>query len=266
MNAHRSSVLPRTAVLGGLTASCLALLVGTAHAHVSVQPGEAAKGGYSSVVFKVPNERDDAGTTKVEVHFPSDRPLASVLTRPVPGWKTEVVRSELDKPVDSHGKKLTEAVTRITWSGGTIEPGSYQEFPVSIGPLPEDTDRMVFKALQTYEDGEVVRWIEVPQEGGEEPESPAPVLALTDAGDGHGHGGTDDAADAPDAPDAPDGSKASDAPGKNEDSGDGSGTAAQEPAADNTARALGAVGILVGAAGVAFGVLAGRRRGSSPSS
>ena len=36
---------------------------------------------------------------------------------------------------------------------------------------------MVFKALQTYSDGNVVRWIEEPVDGGEEPEHPAPVLA-----------------------------------------------------------------------------------------
>jgi periplasmic copper chaperone A len=37
----------------------------------------------------------------------------------------------------------------------------------------------VFKALQTYESGEVVRWIEETPPGGEEPEFPAPVLKLT---------------------------------------------------------------------------------------
>ena len=40
---------------------------------------------------------------------------------------------------------------------------------------------MVFKAVQTYESGEVVRWIEQAAEGADEPEHPAPVLALTAA-------------------------------------------------------------------------------------
>ncbi len=48
---------------------------------------------------------------------------------------------------------------------------------MSMGPLP-DTDTMVFKALQTYSDNEVSRWIEEPQAGAEEPENPAPVLKL----------------------------------------------------------------------------------------
>jgi periplasmic copper chaperone A len=58
-----------------------------------------------------------------------------------------------------------------------IKPGQFQEFPVSAGPLPA-TDKLVFKALQTYSDGNVVRWIEEPGADGKEPEHPAPVLKL----------------------------------------------------------------------------------------
>ena len=42
---------------------------------------------------------------------------------------------------------------------------------------------MIFKALQTYSDGEISRWIDEPVEGGEEPEHPAPVLKLAKAAD-----------------------------------------------------------------------------------
>jgi hypothetical protein len=47
--------------------------------------------------------------------------------------------------------------------------------------LPTDTDQLVFKALQTYDNGEVVRWIDTPAPGAAEPEHPAPVLTLTPA-------------------------------------------------------------------------------------
>lgn len=43
---------------------------------------------------------------------------------------------------------------------------------------------MTFLAVQTYDSGEVVRWIEPTPEGGEEPESPAPVLSMTGAAPG----------------------------------------------------------------------------------
>ncbi|MFE4449198.1 YcnI family protein [Streptomyces sp. NPDC056796] len=237
----------RIALAGGVAASTVLLLAGTASAHVSVQPqGEAAKGGYATVNFKVPNERDDASTVKVEVNFPTDHPLASVSPQPVAGWKIDVTRSKLAKPLEVHGKQINEAVSKVTWTadGSGIGPGYFQQFPLSVGQLPENADQLVFKTLQTYSNKEVVRWIDEPTAGGEEPESPAPVLALTaPAADAHGA------------------------------AADGKGGAAEETKettassdvasssdSDTTARVLGIVGIVVGVAGVAFGVLAGRRR------
>ena len=50
-------------------------------------------------------------------------------------------------------------------------------------PKGEAGDTLTFKALQTYEDGDVVRWI-----GPEDADEPAPVVTLTDASSGGGHG------------------------------------------------------------------------------
>ncbi|WP_405585414.1 YcnI family protein [Streptomyces sp. NBC_01092] len=238
----------RFAAAGVLAGSAVLALSVPAFAHVSVQPeGTAAKGGYAVVDFKVPNERDDASTTKLEVSFPTDHPLASVMPEAVPGWKAEVTKSTLDKPLEMHGKKITEAVTKVTWTaeGKGIQPGFFQKFPLSVGTLPEDTDELVFKAIQTYSNKEVVRWIEVPQEGQDEPENPAPVLALSAAEEGH-HGSSSS-------------DKTSDS---DESEAAAAKTDAAEPAdsSDTTARVLGIVGIVVGALGVAYGVLAGRRR------
>ncbi|MGW1868315.1 YcnI family copper-binding membrane protein [Streptomyces mauvecolor] len=239
MNAARSRT--RLAVVGSVAAGSVLLLSGTAFAHVTVQPeGAAAKGGYAVVDFKVPNERDNAKTVKLEVNFPTDHPLASVMPQPVPGWNVEVTKSKLDKPLTVHGKQINEAVTKVTWSGGTIEAGQFQKFPLSIGSLPSDTDQLVFKALQTYDNNEVVRWIQEPQKGQPEPANPAPTLKLTAAAAG---GDDDDAAPAANAS----------ATGKKAEAASPSDT-------DTTARVLGVVGIAVGAAGVAFGVFAGRRR------
>ncbi|MGW0553362.1 YcnI family copper-binding membrane protein [Streptomyces sp. NPDC002926] len=241
----------RIALATGVAASSVLLLSGTAFAHVSVQPqGEAAKGGYATVNFKVPNERDNASTVKLEVSLPTEHPLSSVMPQPVPGWKVEVTKSKLAKPLQVHGKQITEAVSKVTWTadGSKIAPGQFQQFPLSLGKLPEDADQLVFKALQTYDNKEVVRWIEETKEGAAEPESPAPVLKLSAAtGDEHG-GGAKDAS-------AKDGKNAGhDEDAKSEEASDSS--------SDTTARILGIVGILVGVAGVAFGVLAGRRRTS----
>ncbi|MGW5969964.1 YcnI family copper-binding membrane protein [Streptomyces sp. NPDC055186] len=245
----------RIAAAGAVAGVAVLTLSAPAFAHVTVQPeGEAAKGGYAVVNFKVPNERDDASTTKLEVTFPTDHPLASVLPQPVDGWDVKVTKSKLDKPLEVHGRKIDEAVTKVTWTADDdgIEPGFFQKFPVSVGSLPEDTDELVFKALQTYSSKEVVRWIEVPQEGKDEPDYPAPVLALSEASaDGHSHGASDDKADE------------AESAGDTEKAAAETTAAADSDGTDTTARVLGIVGIVVGAAGVAYGVLAGRRRASA---
>lgn len=235
----------RLAAAGTVAATAVLALSAPAFAHVSVQPeGAAAKGGYAVVDFKVPNERDNASTTQVEVNLPLDHPLASVMPQPLEGWTVKVTKSKLDKPVTAHGEKIGEAVTKVTWTadGKGIEPGFFQKFPLSIGALPEDTDSLVFKAVQTYSDKEVVRWIEPQKEGAEEPEHPAPTLVLTAATEGGHHG----AAAAEDT--------------HAEKTAEHTETASAADGSDTTARVLGVVGILVGLAGVAYGVLAGRRR------
>ncbi|MCX5350444.1 YcnI family protein [Streptomyces sp. RLB3-17] len=238
----------RIAAAGAVAVSAVLAVSAPAFAHVSVQPeGEAAKGGYAVVDFKVPNERDNASTNQVEVNFPTDHPLASVMPQPLDGWSVKVTKTKLAKPLTMHGEKISEAVSKVTWTatGKGIEPGFFQKFPLSVGALPEDTDELVFKAIQTYDNKEVVRWIEPQKAGQEEPENPAPVLTLSEASaDGH-HGSSGTAKDASDTSTAAPASSTS---------------ASSADSSDTTARVLGVVGIVVGAAGVAYGVLAGRRR------
>jgi uncharacterized protein YcnI len=213
-----------------------------ASAHVTVTPSTAVQGSYAKITFRVPNEKADASTVKVEINLPADKPLASVSLKPVPGWTGVATRSALPAPVKTDDGEITEAVTKITWTAvgdGGVKPGEFQEFDVSLGPLPK-ADQIVFKALQTYSDGEIVRWIEEPT-GGAEPENPAPVLKLTPAGagtDAHGaatgtqEGGSDAAA-----------------AGDTGDNDGGSGLALW----------FGIAGLVLGAAGLGVGLLAYRR-------
>jgi uncharacterized protein YcnI len=174
--------ISRAAAVAGLAAVTLLGVATAAAAHVTVNPRSAEQGSYAKLSFRVPNERDDAGTTRLRVDLPLDHPVASVSVRPLPGWTAKVEKKKLPTPVKSNDGELTEAVATITWSGGRIDPGQFQEFDVSMGPLPADTDRMVFKTAQTYSGGEVVRWDKDPGTGGQEPEHPAPVLSLTPKG------------------------------------------------------------------------------------
>lgn len=179
MSKWRSAVV----VAGAAVVGALAFAAPAA-GHVTVNPTEAVQGGFARLAFRVPTEGDRASTVKVEVVLPENAPVASVSTMPVPGWTVTVQRRTLDKPLDVHGAQVTQVVSSIIWTASAdaaVKPGQFQEFPVSMGPLPK-VDTMVFKALQTYSDGTVVRWIEAPGPDGKEPaEDPAPVLKLVPA-------------------------------------------------------------------------------------
>ena len=145
--------------------------------------------------------------------------LKSARPEVITGWKTEVTKDP-----------KTEETTSITWTAlpGTqgVPVGQFGQFRLSGGPFPEQ-DTVELPAVQTYADGEKVNWNQPTPENGDEPEHPAPSLTLPEStGDG-GHG----------APSA----------------------AKEDGTSDTTARWLGGAGLVVGVAGVAFGLLAGRR-------
>src|SRR5687768_3630695 len=101
--------------LGGMVAATVGVvaLPGIAQAHVSVQPGEVEGGGFSVVSFRVPNERDDASTTKVQVVLPEDQPLGSVRTTPIPGWTIKTTTRQLEKPIEMFGERSEEHTSEL---------------------------------------------------------------------------------------------------------------------------------------------------------
>lgn len=166
-------------VLPAVAAAAL-LAAGVAQAHVTVHPNALPAGAFTVVNVQVPNERDDASTTKVDVQLPAGVYFLS--TKPVPGWTAKVVYRKLAKPVKVFGSSLTREVGRVTWTGsgalGRIRPGEFQQFPVSIlVPTAKAGTLVSFKSLQTYSNGEVVRWI-----GDPSAETPAPQVMIRGAG------------------------------------------------------------------------------------
>ena len=179
---HRTARFPRPLVAGA-AGLLLVPMAGLASAHVTVQGPGATQGGFTKLTFRVPTEKD-VPTTKIEVAFPEDTPIASVRVKPHQGWTAALTKAAPKEPFEAFGEPVTEVVTRITWTAAAgnkgIAPDEFDEFDVCVGPLPE-TDQLVFKALQTYAGGEVVRWIEEAAAGAEEPEHPAPTLKLAAA-------------------------------------------------------------------------------------
>ena len=179
--------MTRLVMLVALAAGLVALLALPAGAHVSITPSSAPKGGFQVLSFNVPNEEATANTVKLEVTVPTRNPIAFVSYQPMPGWTVAVEKTTLAKPVKSDDGDVTEAVSKITWTAtdGGLAPGQFDLFTISAGPLPTKPDKVVFKAVQTYDNGEVVSWIQQTVKGAPEPERPAPVLTLTAAGDDH---------------------------------------------------------------------------------
>ncbi|WP_406160946.1 YcnI family protein [Streptomyces canus] len=235
MSSARTS-LRRLGLGSALAAAAVLTAAGAASAHVTVHPESYAKGATDgALTFRVPDESDTASTTKVQLFLPTDHPLLGVLVSPHDGWTAKVTDTKLKTPVKTDDGTITDAVSEITWTGGKIGPGQYEDFDVAFGQLPDDTAQLTFKTLQTYSDGKVVRWIEEAAQGDEEPENPAPVLKLTAAG-------TTSATASRTSAVASKASKAS--------------------ATDSTARGLGVAGLVVGVLGLAagaFAVVRGRR-------
>jgi periplasmic copper chaperone A len=236
-----SRTLLRAGILLGTTALVALAGAAPALAHVTAQPGTAQKGGYAVVTFRVPNEDDAAGTVGLTVNLPTDHPFSSVRTTPIAGWTATSNEVTLNPPLkDDDGNMITKTVGSVTFKanpGTRIGPGQYMDFPLSLGPFPDNVDVIRLPAVQTYDNGKVVNWVDPPNADGSEPEHPAPSVSLTAAtGDPHGGMATATPADPP-----PSG-------------------------ADTTARWLGGVGLLVGALGLGLGggaVLRTRRVGKS---
>jgi uncharacterized protein len=168
----------RTTIAVATALAAILVPAATAAAHVTVQPNEAPAGGFTRLDVRVPNERDDAGTTKVEVKFPPG--FASASTEPVPGWTARVTMRKAAEPIEMHGEQATQEVSTITWTGdgrtGIVKPGEFQDFGLSLATPDKPGSKLTFKALQTYSNGEVVRWIGPP-----DADEPAPQVTLTSA-------------------------------------------------------------------------------------
>jgi periplasmic copper chaperone A len=150
-------------------------LAPAAAAHVTVNPGEVEAGSFSRFAIRVPNERPEATTTKITVRLPAG--LEFVGFQPKPGWKRSVTMAKLDQPITTEdGETITERIATVTWEGGSIAPGEFDEFGLSAKVPDTAGTRLVFPANQTYSNGEVVRWIGPP-----DADEPASRVTLTAA-------------------------------------------------------------------------------------
>jgi uncharacterized protein YcnI len=164
------------------TLGALVLVAGTAavaSAHVTVSPESIPKGTSDvTLTFRVPNESATASVVGLKIQFPLTHPIVVVNPEAGSGWQVNVTTSTLPKPITTDDGTFTSITSEIDWSGATIPIGQFGEFNVLAQGIPSDTDQLVFKAIQTYSDGSVVSWIQVPTKAVPDPPHPAPTITL----------------------------------------------------------------------------------------
>jgi len=131
------------------------VVVAQAGAHAEIKPESVPAGSVSTFTLSVEGEKN-APTVKVAMRLPSG--MANLKPAEVGGWQVNL------------GGRV------ITWTGGRIAQGKNGEFPIK-GQFPRTPGKTLkFPVVQTYGNGEVVRWI-----GAASSSEPAPTIRLTAA-------------------------------------------------------------------------------------
>lgn len=147
------------AVAGGIAAAALAT---PGWAHVEVEADKAQAGAQDvTLTFKGEAESGSAGISSERVVLPAGISSADVrLKKAAKGWK------------------LTPGSDGFTVAGPALKVGEDAEFAVVVAQLPANATTLAFKTIETYSDGKVSRWIELPEDGQPEPDNPAPMLKV----------------------------------------------------------------------------------------
>ncbi|WP_241003053.1 DUF1775 domain-containing protein, partial [Streptomyces sp. CB01881] len=146
---NTSRLLSRAATVTAVVAGSLVLAV-PAFAHVEVESETAqALATNATVTFTAEAESTTAGLAKFQVVLPEGIAPADVALADAPaGWT------------------LAATADGFTVGGPALAPGKDAVYKITIKQLP-NADELVFKTLETYSDGRIDRWIELPKAGTE---------------------------------------------------------------------------------------------------
>ncbi|MEU4484421.1 DUF1775 domain-containing protein [Streptomyces purpurascens] len=163
---HFACAVRRVAVVGAAVITAALTATGTASAHAEVEADKPqALAENVTLAFVSEAESDSAGFTRLRVVLPEGIAPADVTLAEAPeGWK------------------LKPGGDGYTIGGPALGTGVDAEHKIKVRRLP-DAAELAFKTVETYSDGEVSRWIELPA-GDTEPAQPAPVLKLKAAAPG----------------------------------------------------------------------------------
>ncbi|MCY0961284.1 DUF1775 domain-containing protein [Streptomyces sp. H27-H5] len=152
------------AAVGALVVVGVAAGPAAAHSEVSASDPRALAENVT-LSFTSEAESDTAGIAELRVVLPKGiTPDAVTLKEAPDGWK------------------LTATPDGYAIGGAALPTGTDAEYSVTVRQLPDEKS-LAFKTLETYGDGKIARWIEVPADG-EKVDNPAPLLELKAAAPG----------------------------------------------------------------------------------
>ena len=157
-------------------------LVSPASAHAVLERKEATPNAAYRGVVQIMHGCDGRPTTRVSVTIPEG--VTGAKPMPKPGWTIETVKSAYARSYPSFHGQVSEGVTRITWSGGSLPDEQIDEFTffarISDAFAPGAT--ITFPVEQDCTEGSY-RWSEVPAENGSAQalKAPAPTVRIVAA-------------------------------------------------------------------------------------
>jgi uncharacterized protein YcnI len=229
--------LARLTTAAGLGTAALVLAAAPAFAHVGTSIKEVPAGSRTPLGLTIGHGCEDSPTTAVAVQVPEGINDATAFAKP--GWTIVSEKETLTTPITSaHGDPVTERVSTITFTAvaGNALPTELRDvFTINFTAPDAPGETLFFKTVQSCEVGENA-WIQEYDGTGDEPDSPAPTVLVTEPVD-------DEHAEATD--DDNDGDEVAAEPASSTDSeGDGDGTA------------VGIAALVVGGLGLVTGGLA----------
>lgn len=161
-----------------------------ARAHVSLEWPAAFAGSAYKASFQVSHGCEGSPTREVSVEIPAG--VRGVKPMPRPGWSLSIERAPLPQPETSHGRVVTDEVSRVTWTASTAQDmlpdAHYGEF-ILRATLPAREGTLYWPVRQSCAQGRQ-DWVQRPASGGDgrNLSAPAPRLDLMPASGGaHSH-------------------------------------------------------------------------------
>lgn len=170
-------------------ALCTLIFAARTQAHTVLEYQVATAGQSYKATFQVGHGCGNSPIRQIAVDIPAG--VQGAKPMPKPGWRLEVTRDKLAQPYTSHGRTVSEDVTRITWTARSpddmLPNGYYDEF-VLVGTLPNQAGMMYWPVQQVCEQGRM-DWAEIPMPGQKlsDLKSPAAALEIMPGASAAGH-------------------------------------------------------------------------------